>query len=48
VRLAEAPSYGIPVLHLDKSSKGAQAYLSLAGEMLRRREAATVEGATHG
>jgi chromosome partitioning protein len=40
VRLAEAPSYGIPALHLDKSSKGAQAYLALAGEMLRRDEAA--------
>jgi chromosome partitioning protein len=39
VRLAEAPSHGIPVLHLDKTSKGAQAYLALAGEMLRRREA---------
>jgi chromosome partitioning protein len=40
VRLAEAPSYGIPALHLDKTSKGAQAYLALAGEMLRRDEAA--------
>jgi chromosome partitioning protein len=40
VRLAEAPSYGIPALHLEKSSKGAQAYLALAGEMLRREEAA--------
>ncbi len=40
VRLAEAPSYGIPALHLDKASKGAQAYLALAGEMLRREEAA--------
>jgi len=40
VRLAEAPSYGIPVLRLDKTSKGAQAYLALAGEMLRREEAA--------
>ena len=39
VRLAEAPSHGIPVLYLDKSSKGAQAYLALAGEMLRRLEA---------
>jgi chromosome partitioning protein len=39
VRLAEAPSYGIPALHLDKTSKGAQAYLALAGEMLRRDEA---------
>ena len=40
IRLAEAPSYGTPVLHLDKASKGAQAYLALAGEMLRRDEAA--------
>jgi chromosome partitioning protein len=40
IRLAEAPSHGIPVLHLDKHSKGALAYLALAGEMLRRMEAA--------
>jgi len=40
VRLAEAPSYGIPTLHLDRTSKGAQAYLALAGEILRRDEAA--------
>src|SRR6476620_1037135 len=40
VRLAEAPSHGIPALELDKSSKGAQAYLALAGEMLRRDESA--------
>jgi chromosome partitioning protein len=38
VRLAEAPSHGVPVLVLDKASKGAQAYLALAGEMLRRHE----------
>ena len=38
VRLAEAPSHGVPALVLDKSSKGAQAYLALAGEMLRRHE----------
>jgi chromosome partitioning protein len=38
VRLAEAPSHGIPALHLDRNSKGAQAYLALAGEMLRRME----------
>ncbi len=38
VRLAEAPSHGIPALQLDKTSKGAQAYLALAGEMLRRME----------
>jgi chromosome partitioning protein len=34
VRLAEAPSYGVPVLYHDKASKGAKAYLALAGEML--------------
>ena len=36
VRLAEAPSHGVPVLGLDRASKGAQAYLALAGEMLNR------------
>ena len=36
VRLAEAPSHGVPALGLDKGSKGAQAYLALAGEMLNR------------
>jgi len=36
IRLAEAPSYGMPVLFHDKASKGAQAYLALAGEMVRK------------
>ncbi|HUQ10503.1 MAG TPA: ParA family protein, partial [Steroidobacteraceae bacterium] len=36
VRLAEAPSFGKPVLQHDKDSRGALAYLALAGEMLRR------------
>jgi chromosome partitioning protein len=36
VRLAEAPSFGIPVLYHDKLSKGTQAYLALAGELLNR------------
>ncbi|MGI1679470.1 MAG: ParA family protein [Cellvibrionaceae bacterium] len=40
VRLAEAPSYGVPVLAYDKGSKGAVAYLTLAGEMIRRDEIA--------
>jgi chromosome partitioning protein len=40
VRLAEAPSYGMPVLQYDRSSRGAIAYLALAGELLRRNEAA--------
>ena len=39
IRLAEAPSHGVPALHLDRNSKGAQAYLALAGEVLRRTEA---------
>ncbi|MCI0401785.1 MAG: AAA family ATPase [Gammaproteobacteria bacterium] len=39
VRLAEAPSHGLPVLLYDKSSTGAVAYLALVGEMLRREGA---------
>jgi chromosome partitioning protein len=38
VRVAEAPSHGLPVLLYDRSSRGAQAYLALAGEILRRAE----------
>jgi chromosome partitioning protein len=38
VRLAEAPSYGMPALHYDKSSSGAKSYLALAGEFIRRNE----------
>jgi chromosome partitioning protein len=38
VRLAEAPSFGKPVLLHDKDSRGAVAYLALAGEMIRRHE----------
>ena len=30
------PSFGVPALKFDRSSKGAQAYLALAGEMLNR------------
>ncbi|MEJ2106060.1 MAG: AAA family ATPase [Acidiferrobacteraceae bacterium] len=40
VRLAEAPSFGKAVISYDLQSKGAQAYLALAGEILRREEAA--------
>ncbi|HLQ26757.1 MAG TPA: AAA family ATPase [Acidiferrobacterales bacterium] len=40
VRLAEAPSFGQPVISYDMQSKGAQAYLALAGEILRREQAA--------
>ena len=37
VRLAEAPSYGMPALVYDKQSRGALAYLALAGEVVRRQ-----------
>ena len=39
VRLAEAPSFGKPALFHDKESRGALAYLALAGEMIRREDA---------
>lgn len=42
VRLAEAPSYGVPVLYYDRQSRGAQAYLALAGEFVRRVESPEV------
>ena len=43
VRLAEAPSFGLPVLLHDRSSRGAIAYLALAGEVLRREDARIAE-----
>src|SRR5579872_5513187 len=45
IRLAEAPSFGKPVLFHDKESRGALAYLALAGEMIRREEGAALETA---
>ena len=36
VRVSEAPSYGKPVLLYDHQCAGAEAYIHLAGEMLRR------------
>ncbi|QOC22676.1 ParA family protein [Wenzhouxiangella sp. AB-CW3] len=39
VRVAEAPSYGQSVIHYDRDSRGAVAYLGLAGEYLRRQGA---------
>ncbi|MCX7101137.1 MAG: AAA family ATPase [Methylobacter sp.] len=38
IRLAEAPSHGLPVLSYDKSSRGAVAYITLAGEMIRKEK----------
>ena len=40
VRLAEAPSFGKPALYHDNHSRGALAYLALAGEINRREAAA--------
>lgn len=46
VRLAEAPSHGVPVLAYDKQSRGAVAYLALAGELVRRTRKAASQTAT--
>ncbi len=43
IRISEAPSHGKPVLLYDFRSPGAQAYVRLAGELLRRERAATPE-----
>ena len=40
IRLAEAPSYGIPVILHDAKSRGAEAYVALAREVLARAAAA--------
>ncbi|MBL8250918.1 MAG: ParA family protein, partial [Candidatus Competibacter sp.] len=47
VRLAEAPSYGLPIIHYDDGSRGAQSYRDLAKEVrkrLRRPAAKTTSG----
>ncbi|MFT6957273.1 MAG: chromosome partitioning protein [Halieaceae bacterium] len=47
VRLAEAPSHGLPALHYDRYSRGSKAYMALAGEIIRRHEksqAAAING----
>jgi hypothetical protein len=46
IRLAEAPSFGKPVLFHDKESRGALSYLALAGEMIRREEEEASDHAT--
>jgi chromosome partitioning protein len=43
VRLAEAPSHGMPALAYDRTSRGALAYLALAGEILRRNKQTDIE-----
>ena len=36
IRIAEAPSHGLPVMLYDKNSRGAMSYLALAGEIAQR------------
>lgn len=45
VRLAEAPSHGLPALAYDRSSRGSLAYMALASELLRRHGQSTSVGA---
>jgi chromosome partitioning protein len=47
VRLAEAPSHGLPINLYDRESRGAIAYLGLAGEMLRRERVPTAPNPAH-
>jgi chromosome partitioning protein len=48
VRLAEAPSFGRAVMYHDKESRGALAYLALAGELIRREEEAGLAASAAG
>ena len=50
IRLAEAPSHGLPAMHYDRSSRGSRAYMALAGELIRReeRDAPDIGGSIHG
>lgn len=43
VRVSEAPSFAMPVLHYDPTSRGSIAYKELAAELLRREAAQTTE-----
>ncbi len=38
IRLAEAPSHGLPVISYDKSSRGTLAYIALADELINRNQ----------
>ena len=46
IRLAEAPSHGKPINLYDRESRGAIAYLGLAGEMLRRERSTSTLATT--
>lgn len=46
VRLAEAPSFGQPIVHYDVLSAGAQSYLALAREVIRAQRPRAVRGSS--
>ena len=48
IRLGEAPSHGIPAILYDVKSRGAEAYLALAREVLARDQAAATTEPQHG
>ena len=48
IRLAEAPSYGLPALIYDKTSRGAQAYLELAKEIILKNQLVKDKGIGNG
>jgi chromosome partitioning protein len=37
IRLAEAPSFGLPIMLYDEKCKGAEAYVNLTKEFLKRQ-----------
>lgn len=47
IRLAEAPSFGQSIVEYDRTSRGALAYLALAGELIRRQQLRTRDQAGH-
>ena len=47
IRLGEAPSHGLPVILYDACSRGAEAYLALAHEFMRRATPPRQHGARH-
>ena len=38
IRLAEAPSYGLPITMYDPKSAGAESYMALANEVIKRKD----------
>jgi chromosome partitioning protein len=47
IRLGEAPSHGVPAILYDAKSRGAEAYLALAREVLVRGESAAAQSQEH-